>query len=457
MIDLDEVAKRLDRRDGFKMVAYREIGIPIFRLSCALTLQETSSLGPIEEYMLRSVAKGVDSVHDLERFLGLPNKVVVMQLGQLVFEGTVTQRSVDPIRYSVTTEGARRISAASSSAMVRERIPLYVDGITRRLVPVDTRDVWTSRQLDPIGISYVTPVPKRVPSVSDIDLSDINKVLLLRAKAGDSSHRVVRLDALVGRPNLLFRRGQALAFKSTDGRRMSIAFAIDGRQSDEHEVEYERSGAAQTSSLFGMLFDAEKRRREVQAVARELRSDIDVEPSGDERRPVLSLSRGRVAKVASAQVRVLSVYEHPPFLRNAFEKAERRLLVISPWIRASVVDKDFIKLLTSCLDRGVDVIFGYGIGKKDLAERLPDRLSRESLEALASTFPNFKLIRKGNTHAKVLLVDDKFFITTSFNWLSFRGDPRQPMREEEGTMVEDKDAVDAYFKKLCERLPSANM
>src|SRR6185437_8192551 len=118
MIDLDAVAKKLDRRDGFRVVAHREVGLPVFRLSCVLTLQETTDLGPIEEYMLRSVSQGVDNVQDLERFLGLPYKVVVTQLGQLVFEGVVAQRSGQPIRYSVTTDGMRRLAVASSSALV---------------------------------------------------------------------------------------------------------------------------------------------------------------------------------------------------------------------------------------------------------------------------------------------------------------------------------------------------
>lgn len=460
MIDLDAVAKKLDRRDGFRVVSYREVGLPVFRLSCALTLQETTNLGAIEEYMLRSVSQGVDTIQDLERFLGLPYKVVVTQLGQLVFEGVVAQRSVEPIRYSITPEGARRLAAASSSMLIRQRMPLYVDGITRKLVPVDPQDLWTSKQLDPIGVSYVTPAPRRVPRASDIDLAEINRVVSLMAKVGNPSQRVIRLDALVGKANLLFRRALAIAFKSTDGKRMSIGFAIDGRQSVEHEVEYERSGAAQRSSLFGVLFDPDKRRREVQAVARELRGDVEAEAPAAAKagvqRSVLSLNKAGVTAVLAANIRVLSVYEHPPLLRRALEIARNRLLILSPWIRANVVNKDFMKLLTSCLDRGVDVTIGYGIGKRDLAEKEHDKHARESLESLTKAFSNFRLVRKGNTHAKVLLVDDTFFITTSFNWLSFRGDPNQPMREEEGTMVEDPVAVEAYYRKLLDRMPKIN-
>ena len=128
---------------------------------------------------------------------------------------------------------------------------------------------------------------------------------------------------------------------------------------------------------------------------------------------------------------------------------------MSPWIRANVVNDGFFRRLADCLRRGGEVAIGFGIGREESGERDADRQARESLEALAKSFTNFRLVRKGNTHAKVLLVEDEYFVTTSFNWLSFSGDPRQPMREEEGTMVEDASVVNAYYDKLIARFEAA--
>ena len=455
MSDLESIAQRLDRRDGHRLVAYREVGLPVFRVNCAVTFQEASQLGAIEEFMLKSIARGVDSIGDLERFLGLPAKIVISQLGQLAFENAVASRGGAPVRYTLTAEGSRRLATVASFSLMRQRIPLYIDGITRQLVALEHRDLWTSKQLDPVGV--LAPVERRLPRAADIDLAQVNRVTALMARVGSPTQRAVRLDAVIGKPTLLFRRALAAGFKSHDGRRISIAFAIDGRPSIEHEIAYERSGAAPKSPLFSTLFDADKRRREVQAVARELRRDVqvlgDAPPAPLDRRPLLTLAGTDAISVTSAKVRVLGVYDHPPLLRDALERAQVRLLIVSPWIRAAVVDKDFVKRLTACLGRGVEVTVAYGIGRDDPGERDPDRLARESLEALAKAFDNFRLVRKGNTHAKVLLVDDAYFVTTSFNWLSFRGDPNQPMREEEGTLVEDASAVNAYHASLMARLP----
>jgi prepilin-type processing-associated H-X9-DG protein len=43
--------------------------------------------------------------------------------------------------------------------------------------------------------------------------------------------------------------------------------------------------------------------------------------------------------------------------------------------------------------------------------------------------------RRGNTHRNVLLWDGHAAIIGSFNWGSFRGDPRRRVREEIGVQV----------------------
>jgi phosphatidylserine/phosphatidylglycerophosphate/cardiolipin synthase-like enzyme len=104
------------------------------------------------------------------------------------------------------------------------------------------------------------------------------------------------------------------------------------------------------------------------------------------------------------------------------------------------------------LARGVEVTIAFGFGKRDRGERQEDAQTRAELQKLAESFTNFRLIERSNIHAKVLLVDDRYFVTTSFNWLSFRGDPSQPLREEEGTYVEGNELVEEYFQKLQGRL-----
>lgn len=117
-----------------------------------------------------------------------------------------------------------------------------------------------------------------------------------------------------------------------------------------------------------------------------------------------------------------------------------------------VVDTKFIRLLTDCLDRGTKVLIAYGLGRVDRGERPKDRAARSALEGLSKSFQNFEFLRKGNTHAKVLLVDDRFCVMTSFNWLSFRGDRDRPFREEWGSYIEGEAIVNSYFDEITRTL-----
>jgi len=62
------------------------------------------------------------------------------------------------------------------------------------------------------------------------------------------------------------------------------------------------------------------------------------------------------------------------------------------------------------------------------------------------------LVRLGNTHAKVLIKDSEFLAVTSFNWLSFRGDPGRTFRDEQGTLVQQPEYVDNKFDERVTRV-----
>jgi hypothetical protein len=57
-----------------------------------------------------------------------------------------------------------------------------------------------------------------------------------------------------------------------------------------------------------------------------------------------------------------------------------------------------------------------------------------------------------DTHAKIMLFDD-VVIKTSFNWLSFKGDPKRTYRFESGTYIEDPSHADDVYTQIVTRLP----
>jgi phosphatidylserine/phosphatidylglycerophosphate/cardiolipin synthase-like enzyme len=126
------------------------------------------------------------------------------------------------------------------------------------------------------------------------------------------------------------------------------------------------------------------------------------------------------AELQALPIRNLYTYDHPPLLEEALNQSRERLMIIAPWIKADVVDKDFLEKLEALLKSSVAVFIGYGINKQPTANLAPQhQAARDRLSQLAGKYSNFRFKRLGDTHAKVLIKDSDFSVVSSFNWLSF--------------------------------------
>ena len=108
-----------------------------------------------------------------------------------------------------------------------------------------------------------------------------------------------------------------------------------------------------------------------------------------------------------------------------------------------MVNTDFLAKLERRLRAGAEVTIAHGYGDDD---RGSDEQALKRLGNLASRFPRFSFVRVKNTHAKILIYDETW-ISTSFNWLSFRGDSDRTYRMEEGTLVNIPARVDKEYER----------
>jgi phosphatidylserine/phosphatidylglycerophosphate/cardiolipin synthase-like enzyme len=150
-------------------------------------------------------------------------------------------------------------------------------------------------------------------------------------------------------------------------------------------------------------------------------------------------------------VRGVETYEHPELLRHALRSATERLVLISPWLRSAVLDEELLADFAGALDRGVELYLGWGIGGDGATGRGADAEALQSLGRLAEEHANFHFSRLGRTHAKILICDRRFMVVTSFNWLSFKGDPKRTFRDERGLLVSLAEQIDDQFDELISR------
>lgn len=471
----DAILTRLaNARPGMCLVAHREVAVPLHKLTLDVVVQEEKSVPPIEEYVLRSVDAKVDTLDEIAAFLGLERRLIEVAVHDL------WQRdNVDVIagRVRLTDTGRVVLTELVSRTPVRREVFVEFDRMlyevigpatAGRLKPVDVRD----RGLDELPLPHGHA---KKPGVEDLEIEAVAPAVKRWLKSEGMVSEILAIRGVV-QADRIFEEGMVLVYESDDGPDFNLGVAVDGRLSAAHEAALGEAGGAER---MGIDFDALRRSRvdlselapahlvaqaaddvTVRAVEREveaLRKEQDAsstplegETIADPEMVADALADAR-ARLEAIPIRRLRVYEHPPLLRRALTEAQDRLLIISPWISRAVVDDEFVGLLQLACKRHVQIHIGFGIGGDGPQQRPPDPHPEGRLRGLAKAYDNFTLTELGNTHAKILIFDD-VWATTSFNWLSFRGDPDRTYRQEEGLLVRIKEQVDAAYEDFRQQV-----
>lgn len=126
------------------------------------------------------------------------------------------------------------------------------------------------------------------------------------------------------------------------------------------------------------------------------------------------------------------------------------VVIVSPWIKSGGLNNEILGRIERALRRNTQIIIGYGISEKEdsdkwILQRLSDIKSKPYGKYLY-------LIKLSNTHEKVLIKDNEYMVITSFNWLSFKGDPNKGFRQETGYYTESKEAIKQMKENLSNRM-----
>jgi len=444
-----EAASRHANRPGFDLVAFREVGLPIYRQTLLAVVMTNKELPALQEFALRAVDAGFDTPAAIAVFLGLDERDLDEALFGLVSERFLElnagKNGADPL--SLTQRGQQALEEFRMTQAEERTYVVDYDGILRNPTP---HRGWAIREkaLRELGALPIAPAPPRKPAVSELDIGQVETVLR-DSKTLDKARKLLEL-VRVARTETLFMRATMLVFRAQVGDEVQAAFVIDGRLSEEHALAF---AASEGPARLGLLQISESPlrtaaaevlgRRAADTAFALLEEATIAPPDGDEASAVV---------VAQPTYELLETYDHPRYLEQALD-SKRRLMILSPWIKRRVVNEAFLGQLRDLLRRGTDVCIGFGLGSE--GDGSDDREAVRALQRLADEYPNLTFRRFGDSHAKVLISDNTFAIITSFNWLSFIGDPARTFRDERGMLVRRGDVIDAAANSLLARFESA--
>ena len=135
------------------------------------------------------------------------------------------------------------------------------------------------------------------------------------------------------------------------------------------------------------------------------------------RQKIMKEHQAKYPRIKSTNFDIVVGKGHISERNKAIKSAKESLIITSGWVSNYVIEDDFIENLKLAINRGVQIRFVYGY--KDIKGN--HNSSKEAIQILddfaAKNSNQFKVLKKAN-HSKVLIVDKKYAICGSFNWLS---------------------------------------
>lgn len=435
-----------DARDGLTLVAIVPAGIPVTTLKVDVDAQQEKELPLLTESMLRLIGAGVTAPTDLSGLLGFPVDPVRRTLSEGMFRGHIRldpNSSDGDERVRLTPLGQQVAVEHAAIRPVRERMTFYYDGTLGDIQPYDPGLLVQARKAADEDLLKLPAVTTNPVHADDVTPEKLNS--LLRADA-DNRYTVLCVRDVRHPPTPRYLPADLLVYSDPDRKDIEVAVVIDGKISTAHELALISRGGA---NALGIRVDPPAERPRLNDELELIRVPIATSREKTSSHAMPGADPGEQGKVVG-----VSVFDHPRLLEDAITQARDRLLIMSPWIKKSVVNNAFIAKLEGRVRRGVRVDIAYGFSRHD-TKCDPEAVGL--LEDLAKSYPeSFTFSRLNSTHAKVLIYDNTC-VTTSFNWLSFQGARDRTYRMEEGNLVTIRSFTDTQYAYFLSRIADERM
>lgn len=466
---------------GYKLVTYYKAAFPVYRVNGEIILQRKKELGLIQEFCLKYIRAGAKNTNNLMNFLGLDEKVIISNILSL--------HQLDMINYRFATKEVTLTSKGidvleKNKFMVPETIDytFLIDGVTGEYQINERLDKGERVR----NIYHLIPFIESKPETDSINLNNIKVLVNHQQKLNNSSYLDGDILAIknIDKIEKVYRKLNVLVFANERGDFEIQVYDINKRvQHYETKlmtlaskklniiptVEYNSEIDNKSTSLINEIEIREKIEEvnEIEETIKDIKrkvidtENVEVETEEEyisktmlisELKKQLELEKQKIAMAP----KILNTYEHRPILIKALREAKSQVVIVSPWIKGDATDFELRSEIKNAMIRKVKVVICYGIGKKidNDVKQAVDLLNK--LKEDKSIGKYLSLIKLGNTHEKVLVCDNKFTVITSFNWLSFKGDPKRGFRQETGSLLEGEESSNKMLSNLQQRIIEAN-
>jgi hypothetical protein len=431
-----------DHRPGLQLISVVDAAVPVTILRVDVLAQERKPLPLLDEFILRFVHAEVRDVDEIAALLGLQREQVVSTVADQISSNNLTRSWDGHLHLTAVGLEAARNLAAVQPVLTQLNVPF--DRLVWDAQDYARSSLIKKRDAQEAGLDLLPAKKNARVDLNDLTVERFNELVESRVDRMRQAE-VLRIRKIASQNIHLYMPAQLLVYGDVDSGEVELGLCIEGDLRPAHGLELAAADAVLKLGISVAPADPRPTLAPELEEQRVSSEQVDVIRAAGEQPPASEgpapdSSPKRVDEIA---VRSVGVHEHPQLLSQALNGAKKRLLIIAPWVKGAVVTTDFIAAVERRLRAGVEVHIGHGYGPDDSGS---DDFALRKLTNLAARYDKLRVVRLQNTHAKILIFDDQW-ITTSFNWLSFKGDPSRTYRMEEGTLVQIPSEVDKAFQR----------
>lgn len=427
-----EIARRFaDKRPGYTIVSFGEVGLPYYRVRLRAQVLERKVVPPIEEIVMWGISRGIKDRGDLRELLGLDEPLFEGVLAEILRKEHLLLGRPGTAELELTEAGKKVLEEAREITPASVGLEVNFDSLLRTVVP-SSAGLIDARRMDSLGLREVPPARPRPPELQDLDTDAVQRAELRHPGTDETAFDLLTLQR-IDRRTRVFRPAAMIVYLADSRKEVQVSFVVDGEISEEHEMAF---AGARLNTRMGIRLGAMEHPKALfrPIFGREMKGEVD---SGD----------GDAAPSYS----LLPSFEGPGLMRESIEHPRRRLLVVSPRLTPEVVDAEFIDGLRARLAEGAQVYIG--VGPEPTNPNAVD-LELRALRPLETLFRNYKTLRfkRFSRPGPALLArDDDFVALTRFNWLGNEGDIDRQYLDERSLLIRDPELVEEVFDKQVGR------
>lgn len=434
---LQDFVQQIEKQSpaGISVLAGRQFRYPLEQISVEVTISEPRKFNILEEFILRAGMESelIPTENELAAALGL-DPVFVQNTAK-------TLRSLETLAWTsdakiILTPQGRQFYLEGSVPQPPQTKQIYAlaDPLQGNLFflfsPVEAVEI----DLPNFG-DFIT-LENRCQEMSELGLEELQRIIqgsglglhvpedgkiITAAFFTKESQTIwqsvsifVIFDALEDAIKLQVRRGKQILHYASD---LLDIFQSEGKVSLQTllYLSDEMIAAEREQLLNQRNKEVEDRIKKIEQQAIETVKEL--RETGKQVPPKGSQEKDQVILLRDIQIR-------QSFLET-LRGGNHQVLIYSPWVSQEVVDNEFIQLLQNLANRGVWVLIGHGISRRQenetrpippqVEQKLREIKTREGLSAV-------QVFWLGNSHAKEVVVDREVHLCGSHNWLSYRGD-----------------------------------